>query len=230
MKSTSVLRAQSVVSLRANVFGNVPVFDLVDAVKERYGFRVTPSTEDLLNPQPNKPATFVAGKFRAKTRSITIENLQVLNFPPISTSVSAITRTSTDDSDLLLTDLETWVSAEFGIDCTNVFPRTYQSHLEVIITGSLAERLFVFKSLGDAITNLLKSYGFSSCPTFEPIGMSMYFDTTKQTAPPTLATPFTFERRAAAGYEENKYFSQAPLRTDDHIAVLTQLEQVLAVN
>jgi len=56
----------------------------------------------------------------------------------------------------------------------------------------------------------------------------MHFDIgTRSPLTPTPAA-FTCERDGrGARYEENKYFSQAPLRTGDHKAVLTELEKIL---
>jgi hypothetical protein len=227
MKTNFVLRAQSVMSLKPNVFANVPVFDLVDAVKERYSFREVPSTQSLLNPPSNQPATFIHGRLPSK-RTVTVENLQVLNYAPHSTVVSAISRKSTDEADVFLNDMADFVGKEFHIDTKPISPTTYQSQLEVILNSSVKERFDFLQQLGQSITNLLKTYGFSAAPLYEPTGFSMHFDATKPTEPVTLATVFTVERRAQMPFDENKYYSQAPLRTSDHEAVLEHVEKLLS--
>jgi len=45
----------------------------------------------------------------------------------------------------------------------------------------------------------------------------------------SLLTEFTLERRINAPYEDQKFYSTAPLRTDDHIAFLQKIEK-LALN
>ncbi len=227
MKTNAVLRAQSVLFLKPNLLNSAPVFDLVDAIKDRYSFREVPSTQSLLNPPPNQPATFIHGKL-PPARTVTVENLEVLNYIPHATAISATSRRSTNDADLFLNDLIEFVGNEFHIDTKPMFPRTYQSQLEVILDGSVKERLDFLRPLGEAITNLLKNYGFGATPPYDPTGFSMYFDATKATNPVTLATVFTVERRAGMPFEENKFFSQAPLKTSDHEAVLEQLEKLLS--
>ena len=227
MKTNLVLRAQSILSLKANLFATAPVFELVDAVKERYSFREIPSTQTILHPQPNQPATFIYGKL-PPSRAIAVASLEILNYPPHSTAISVTSPKSTDDADIFLDDLVSFVGATFQLDTNQVYPRFYQSQLEVILDGSVKERFDLLQPLGDAITNLIKTYGFPAVSKYEPTGFSMYFDPTKATEPLTLATVFTVERRAQTSFSENKYYSQASLKTSDHQAVLEQLEKLLA--
>ena len=38
---------------------------------------------------------------------------------------------------------------------------------------------------------------------------------------------FTIERRSGRSFEDNRYFSSAPLRTSDHLVCLEQIEKLL---
>jgi len=42
-----------------------------------------------------------------------------------------------------------------------------------------------------------------------------------------LVGSFSFDRRNAVPWDENRFYSQAWLKTKDHIAVLTELEKLL---
>lgn len=227
MKIDVVLRAQSIGTLRPNIFASVPIFDLVEGLQERYSFKQIPTTQELVNPLSNQPANFIWAKKKIGDRTVTVESLQVQNFPNLATTAGVITRTSTDDAELVLNDLSQWVHAQFNLDVTPVFPRTFQSQLELTMEGDLQNHFSFLRPIGKILAEIIKDYGFSACPTYEPYGFNMYFDNTKATTPPTLATAFSLERRVGAAFEENKYFSQAPLRTQDHEEVLRRLERVL---
>lgn len=230
MKVTAVARAQSVESLPANFFAATRVFDLVDAVRDRYEFRNVPTAQELLSPQPNQPVNFIWGKREIGGRSITVESLQILNYATIATSVTVVTRASTDDSDLVVEDLKNWVESTFRLEPTAIFPRSYLSQLEFILESSIPGRLEFLKSTADSITSFIKSYGFKSCPNYEPTALFFFFDNTKLTNPPTLAGAFSVDRRGGAPYEQNRFFSQAPLKTQHHIAVLQEFERALSIS
>lgn len=222
-----VLRAHAIYSLKPTVFADVPVFDLVDAVNQRYNFRQIPPNNELLTPPPNQPTNFVWGKAKIGDRSITIDLLQVQNFPALAMTVGVVTKTSTDDSDLVLDDLAKLMTERFGIETTPILPTSYQSQLEVAFHSAVNEHFRFSGPIGKAITEYVKSYGFPACPTYIPTMFGMYFDTSKPTTPPTFSTSFTIERRVGVSFEENKYYSQAPLRTKDHEALLSLWESLL---
>jgi hypothetical protein len=183
-----------------------------------------------LNPQANPAANFAWGKAELDNgRSVTIEGLIVQNFVNLATTISVITRTSTDDSDAVLADLAKWVASNFDMDASSVLPTNYLSQAEVILDSSISEGGFSFlNKLATRLTDLLKGYGFSACPPFETTALFLYYDTTKITVPPTLALNFSIDRRAGAAFSENKYFSQAPLKTNDHRAMIEELERLLS--
>lgn len=59
---------------------------------------------------------------------------------------------------------------------------------------------------------------------FEPTGLVFNVDTAQAKTPPAL---FSIERRAEIPFEENTYFSQAPVPTSEHIEILTAFEAAL---
>ncbi len=229
MEITAVARAQSVHALAPNIFATVPVLDLADAVKAKYRFRTAPNAQELLNPQPSQQATFSWGKADIDGHAITIESLQILNWAGYATFVTVITRTSTDDCDSVLDHLAGWIAADFKLRTKGVHPRNYVSQLEFILNAPLQRRLDMFDRVGDLITERVRDYGFIACPEYIPTALFFHFDTSKTTNPPTLAVNFSVDRRSGVPFEENRYFSQAPLKTRDHIDALRELERVLEV-
>lgn len=227
MNIVAVIRAQSILALPASVFATVPIFELVDGLKARYDFRHTPTGQELINPPINQPANFLWGKCKIKDRALTIESLQVQNFAGLSTTVSVTTRTNTDDSDAILADLAQWVFANFAVNTRPVFPMNYVSQLEFLLDRSISQRLTMLKPLAGLITKFVRGYGFTACPDYEPSAVYLFFDNSKLTNPPTFAGSFLIDRRAGVPYQENRYYSQAPLKTADHVAALVELEGVL---
>jgi hypothetical protein len=55
-------------------------------------------------------------------------------------------------------------------------------------------------------------------------GITMYSEDVGQNKAPSV---FKFERKVGQPFSENRYFAQAPLETDKHIALLEELENIL---
>lgn len=221
MKSLRVLRAAAFRALKPRLFDPVFPLELVEFVKERYDFKQVPTVQELAS----GPANFMLGKLTAGEHSITVEQLSVVYVGMQATSVSVATRTSTDDAELFLNDLIHRIADGYGLDSGEVFPRAYHSQVEFAFERSLAGQFEELVRIGHEITEFIKGYGKEDCPEFEFGGFSMHFDTTKPQSMP-IPTPFAVERRVGAPYEENKYFSQGPLKTKHHVDVLRLLEEI----
>ena len=219
MKEITVLRAQTAQVFKAGQLQRLPLFDLVEEIKDRYNFRTAPSPEQILQPAASAPARFVFGKFG----KVTIETFEVLEAMAVGVGLAAACRTSTDDSGAFLDHLVGWLSTEYKIEREPIWPTQFQSQMEVVVEGSIAKRLEGFSSIGDAISRLLRGYGQAAM--FEPIGISLHCDPGQTQIP--IPGYFTFERRAGLAYDQNRYFSQSPLKTSDHKAVIEQIERLL---
>jgi hypothetical protein len=225
MNKFTILMASSVKGYKPRLFDAHSPSVLVEAVKEQYQFKIAP-TMDQLAQNPNGPFNFLYGKFKSAGRIIVIEQLLVTYVGVTATSVGASTKIGTDEAREFLDDLSTWVRDEYGVDTHTMFPPYYHSTVEVEFGRPLSSHLREFRDLGNLITNKVHGYGYENCP-YELSGFSMHFDTTEQ-RPPFLGA-FSIERRVGAAYGENKYFSQAPLSTQDHRDVLGAMEVMLAI-
>jgi hypothetical protein len=217
--NSQVLTAAAFRGLKPRLFDSVIPLQLVESIKEQYNFR------EVQNQWP-ETLGFTYGESRGGDSIIVIEQLVIHHVGTRATSVGASTRTSTDDADLFLDNFLAWAKEKHKIDTLSELPPAYHSRLEFVLKKPLSSRFDDLRNLGKAITNLVKGYGSRDCPEFELGGFSMHFDTTKDSLLPT-PRPFAIERRVGADYGENRYYSEAPLRTEDHKAVLEQLEQML---
>ncbi len=221
MKSVTVLRAASFRSLGPRLFDSVILAELIEAIKGKYNFRQVPTLAEV----SQKPANFGYGEVKRNDSLIVIEQLVVSYQGVQTTSVAASTRTSTDDSDFFLDDVMGWVGERFHLNIAPVFPPAYHSSLEVVFSEAISRRFQELQPIAQQMTNLVKSYGSKNCPDFELEGLSMHFEPNPTLLPSPLA--FSVQRRVGAPYKDNKYFSQAPLKTSDHKAVLEQFEKIL---
>ncbi len=223
MRSVIPLRAASFRALKPRLFDSVIPLELVEALKERYQFRQVPTLQ-----QPSfAGASFSLGKVRRRGRSIiVIEELTVTYLGTHATIVGASTRTSTADADYFLRDLADWIGGKYGLDKREILPPAYQSQLEVVFGAPISRHFERLSEVGQAVTKFVTGYGLKDCPRFEFGGFWMHFDTSKVPPSPTPVR-FSLERRVGAAYGENKYFSEAPLRSEDHRRVLELVEAAL---
>src|SRR5262249_4483471 len=98
--------------------------------------------------------------------------------------------------------------------------RLYISQMEVALKGDALGLRPETQPLADQIGEFTKSYGDPNVPPFRCSGITLSVDFTRH----GLASDFRLERRSSVPYEANVYYAQAPLRTADHIAVLSTLE------
>jgi hypothetical protein len=224
MKSFTILRAAAFRGLKPQLFETVAPLELIEGIKRKYEFLKFPTLE-----RANDPFDFHVGKLKHNGRVLKIDQLVVSYIGTEATSIGAASRTSSNDADVFLDDLIDWLAKEFELDVNTRFSSAYHSQAEFVFSekAQLSDHFKELSELGKGITNIIRGYGSTKCPEFELNTLAMHFDLSDTTLPKPIATPFSFERRVGTSYGENKYFSQAPLKTQDHKAVLEQLEKIL---
>jgi hypothetical protein len=222
VESFSVIRASAFRALKPVLFDKIVPLELATKVKEKYGFIAAPGANIL-----NQPADFQAGKFVYHGKSTSVEQLFVAYVGNRATSIGASTRISTDASEAFLQELSDWIAKEYELDTNEILPRAYFSQVEFVLPQSLSQHFAQLQQIGAAITTFVQGYGLENCPLYEFDGFSMNFDAVKFEDLKPMPQPFAIARRVGSKYEENKYFSQAPLRTQDHLVILERVEQLL---
>lgn len=135
-----------------------------------------------------------------------------------------MTRTNTTDSDLILDDALAWAAETFRLEFESIRPGiVHNSQLEVRLEAkSLADLFPVLREVGEAIASNLDDF-WEARPPYELITLNFWFD--KGKVPPTAPPVFRLDRREGTAFAENLYWAEAPLSTDNHAAVLAQLER-----
>ncbi len=190
---------------------------LVRPLVDRYRFVQVPNKiEDF---DLSKGIKFLGGNFKKNPQEEIAIDLTIYN-----DGIIADTRSSTDDTDVFLDELLTWISTEFGfVPYQDVLrSKVYVSELWVQtdrLLNALNPKLDAF---AQRLTSLVA--GHSHHPiAFETSGVSLWTDPTI-TNPPG---PFRFERADLTPFGENRYYSAAPLQTSVHLQMLLELEGII---
>ncbi len=219
MDVRQILLARAIQTFRVlGTTGYLP--EIAQKINDRYEFVSRPKNEELLPPAEDagqlKGAEFKHGRVRRTDgRVVIVHQLTLFN-----DGVVVDTTTSTDDSDLILDDLAHWAKSEIR-DLTLLRPRLYVSQLEIQAAFAVENYAPAFGSLGQRISTFLTDYGSDISP-YQVSAVTLNFDQIGKVPPhPGF---FQIERRLNAPFKDNMWFAQAPLKTNDHIALLDDLE------
>lgn len=191
--------------------------DATKALEQRYRFLQSPARIEDFNLKTG--VTFLHGIFK---KDIIINKFQVY-----SNGVFCEAHVPTEVCDEFLDDVTRWAQEDFGLTVkpANGPNLIYLSSIEVESTASLNSRLSEFSSIGKLISDTLMSYGYQ-VPAFEVSHLGFECDPSGLTGvKPTL---LSFERRLNEPFASGVYFSTAPLKTRDHLAILNEIEKILA--
>jgi hypothetical protein len=193
----------------------------VAAFIEQYGFLRDPTAEELriAAVDATKPLTFQRGRLEVGNKLIAIDYVQIFG-----SGFSAATHTNTNESDLVLNHIMDWAQAHFKFEFEDVKPGIgHSSVLEVRLQKALPTLLPMLSIIGEMVATSLDDW-WSIRPSYELTTVNFSFDRTKY---PQLAPPaFRLERRENVPFGQGAYYTEAPMKTENHIAVLTRLEQL----
>jgi hypothetical protein len=212
MKLSSIIVSQVIVLGKVTGPGGGVVYglNLSKAYEERYGFLQAPrmlSDYDL-----SKGVTFLHGFFNNRV----IDKFQVF-----SNGLVVEAKLDTDDCDRFLDDVFKWVSERGGIEFTPSEPvtRHYVSQLEIQSNLELAHFFPRLAPLGRQIAEILRGYG-QMVPDYAVSGLSFGVS-------PNDVAGFRFEGREGANVPRGTFFSQARMRTSDHLRILDVMESTI---
>jgi hypothetical protein len=194
--------------------------DFVNAIVSRYGFVTPPAS---LQESMKSGAKFEIGKFTVNGEDVVIKELGIYNDGLICEAFD------TTFAELALDDFMQWAADTFGLqERTSPIQRTYTSALVCIFDKAIEAGLGKLSGICELLSRALNaSYGWD----YQFSLSRLAFNVDPKAIPTLRATNFILERRVQADYSENRYFSIAPLKTDEHIDLLRRLEdELLRVN
>ncbi len=215
MKLLSVHSAKSIWLVPINFLNPRGIFlrPAIVALKERYDFAVTPLEKPPVTEKNGW--IFERGAFKNADGVIIAVNMTIHD-----DGIVIETRSSTEDGDLFLEDMLTWISKESKLPSYNTLPikKIYTSELYVKFKKMpqiLDKRLASFlKQANEAI-------GHEKGP-LDLSGFGLSTDLAQSERPLT----FRFERQVNTPFSENQYYSFIPAKTELHIKLLEKLEEV----
>jgi len=193
--------------------GKVFAPDLMTAIGERCEFRKVPQD---FGKKDAAPAVFEIGKWNDQP----INKLTIFN-----DGIVLETSSDTDDTDATLQQLLLWAKKEIGINYKPEMIRRklFTSQLVVYSDMELDSVHPILKELATFVSSDV-SKQFDQQLVYRTAGITIGPNTLTSKFPPTA---FSIERRIDVPDSNNKYFSTAPLRTTDHMALLERLEKSL---
>jgi len=195
--------------------------DVFEWLKGLYEFEKVPSS--VTDVDETKGLVFSRGRYEIKDKPMNIDvdvELKIYHDGMVANSQS-----STKYTDAFLEDTLTSLSVEFGMRYGSemIKRKLYVSELNVKSNKSLRGINPELEHFAEGIRQLLPA---KQSVEFEFGGVSFW---PRQTLPPTPMVAFHIERKANTDQSEQKYFSRAPLQTDDHIVLLNEFESTFMI-
>lgn len=189
------------------------LYPLLGEMIKRYKFANIPNISEAI--KNNQGLLFGTGVFsHGNLGEITVE-LGIYN-----DGLVGDTKSSTSASEAFLEDLLQWTSKEYGLNYPKNIKKRYMTELYVETGKALGSLNAKLERIAKAIS--LKSEDDNKSPY--QLGGILFAAEQKTAFVPPL---FKFERAEKSPFSDNRYYSSAGLRSEDHIEILEQLEDVL---
>jgi hypothetical protein len=203
--------------------------DLVDWIKETYSFAVAPDLDKVM-PPPSKETTgnlsssgliFQRGRFQAREDSF----IEIVSLTLFNDGIVIDTTSSTQEGDQFAADLLSRAAKEFVLayEPEMIRKRLYVSTLIVRSEISLSTVHPALAAFGERISKALAN-GVAPQFQFQLAGLAFWTEPNDSGVHKT----FSFMPQAGKSLAEHRYYSEAPLKTEDHLRLLEDFERLLA--
>jgi hypothetical protein len=185
--------------------------EMAAALTQRYNFAVAPAKiEDL---RADK-VTFAEGAFKGAN----IESLEIF-----SDGIVVAAKSPSEKVDEFIEDMLAWSENAFGLKRveTQAVNKIYESHLILKSEKKLFSVLDEMTKVQTKLQELLVNTSNIDAKV-EPFGFSFAVDQTKIAGLKPIS--FRLERKSDATFASNLFYSSAPLKTLDHLALLESIE------
>lgn len=218
MKLQEIHFSQSIrlLSTASPTRGNIYGVALLRTFEERYGFLQGP--RNVSDFDPTKGILFLHGFFGD---NIVIDRFQIFN-----DGVVCETRAPVEQADAFIEDALKWAAEKVNLEVGVEKGRIYNSHIVVHSSVQIEKKFELFSEFGSRLAKAIASYGGQNLTDFKLAGLRFFYDGSSLLTP--KPTPFLFERRDGQPHDSGLYYSTAPLRTEDHLTLLKELESLLA--
>ncbi len=187
----------------------------IEWLKSLYHFSKYPSS--IYKRDENGGLSFEVGGFQVQENQSVTVHLKVYNDGMVGE-----TRSSTHDTDTFIEDVLRSAVQDLGLIYAPdmIRQKLYVSDLHVRVKMSLNQLNPWINAFARKLTTLR---GGDPPLNFELSSLRL----SPEVHPPTMIAPFLFERQENTTPSEHRYFSRAPLHTDDHFKLLEEFETLL---
>lgn len=187
--------------------------DALSAAVSKYGFTGIPKNLEEMNADR---VDLRHGKFQG----VAIDALEIYGDGVVVSSFS-----DTSVLDAFLSDLMQWLQEDMGISIieSRFINKLYESNILFEADQSILKPLGAYAEIIEMIENSLND-ATNLRSEFHSYGISFSEDPTHN--PHLKPVPFRIERRAGAEFAYAQFFSSAPLKSKQHIAILEKLESL----
>ncbi len=183
--------------------------------KEYHFNRVPKSVTDV---DETKALVFSGGTFQVKEKTVINVELKIYN-----DGFVANTWSSTHAAETFLEHISISGKEEFSLSYKPEIIRR-KMYLSELNVESLRELIGINQKLSQLNVKVTELIPGILRPTFEVGGITL---SPAQCMTPQLLSPFRLERKLNTSPDEHKYYSSAPLHTDDHLKLLDWFEENL---
>jgi hypothetical protein len=198
-----------------------PMQDVINLIRATYQFANFPIIQPGINLAG--PFIFSAGRFSHEDKTFAIAQLIMLQGGDI------VGTASTDDSELVINHLMALLDGQFGFRLAQAnIKRSYLSAVVVEFDDTFSVYIEKIGRMELAINRLLppdakerrfKNFGFGLT---DITGPTVILDQLSRIE----NADFSIERRAGQTFFSNRFYCLAPMRTDDHLRALEQIEEI----
>lgn len=197
----------------------VSTLDAFASIRERYNFLHMP---DLTRPAAELEQQ--GYQFSDGTLICDGETFTINEFTIYSDGVS-VSSYVTDTAELFFENFMDWAMEEFDVRPFSREPtKIYRSQVTVCFSRPLSDALRGFDKFSELLSTMLDEYTGISSPV-DLIRVGVGVDEAKTSGP--RYAPFTLERRSQVSFEEEWYFSEAPLPSKVHLKLLEELNSAM---
>lgn len=222
MKLLSVMVARAVWLfdiLDLNPKGKSIFPDLFDWLKDNYQFQKFPKS--ISDVDQRGGWVFSEGNFQIQEEIFIDVELSIYN-----DGLVANTRSSTKDAEAFLQNVLESACKEFSLifDQSMIRRKLYLSEMNVKLDGSLSR---INPALEELAAKISSAVGLKDGVGFQFGGLSFLVDALLLPLLQQYLAPFALERKVGAPFSENRFYSKAPLPTEKHLELLSDLEKMI---
>jgi|CZKS01.1.fsa_nt_gi hypothetical protein len=203
--------------------------DLVDWIKDTYAFAVAPDLEQAL-PPPTKDGvstlspsglTFQRGRYQVREDSF----IEIVSLTLYNDGIVIDTTSSTQEADQFAADLLSRASREFMLAYEPDMIRKHLYISSLIVRSDVSLNAFNPKlaAFAERISGALGNGG-NPTSRFQFAGLGFWSEPNDNGVHKT----FSFFPQVGKTFAEHRFYSEAPLKTEDHLRLLEELEVILA--